>query len=135
MPQQTGRYDKQSILALYNYPQLAPAKPKGLSSIPEPAHENGQVQDISQGIQPKRSATMPISMGSMHSAGGTGMPTSNRNPFMQNNTAAAPQQQQPAQAPGVMVRHVSQESVSINNLESGRHSPDAFANLSARYVR
>ena len=130
MPQQTGRYDKQSILALYNYPQLAPAKAQGLSSIPEPGSDNGQTQDTSQ---PRRSATMPISMGSMHSAGGAGMAVGNKNPFMQNNMAGAPQQQ-PAQQPGIM-RHASQESVNINNLESGRHSPDAFANLSARSLR
>lgn len=31
--------------------------------------------------------------------------------------------------------HVSQESVDIGGLQNGRHSPDAFASLSARYVR
>jgi hypothetical protein len=29
--------------------------------------------------------------------------------------------------------HMSQQSVDINGFQSGRHSPDAFANLSARY--
>jgi hypothetical protein len=29
--------------------------------------------------------------------------------------------------------HMSQPSVDINGLQSGRHSPDAFASLSARY--
>lgn len=29
--------------------------------------------------------------------------------------------------------HVSQPSVDVNNLQNGRHSPDAFASLSARY--
>jgi hypothetical protein len=29
--------------------------------------------------------------------------------------------------------HMSQPSVDINGLQNGRHSPDAFASLSARY--
>lgn len=32
-------------------------------------------------------------------------------------------------------RHVSQESVDVGGFQSGRHSPDAFASLSARFVR
>ncbi|KAH0848081.1 GTPase activating protein for Arf [Fonsecaea pedrosoi] len=213
VPQQTGRYDKSSILALYNYPQLA-LQP--LASIPEPASEQQQPQQQPQ--QPvsyspsgdifgnnhlspaKRSATMPVSLSNMHSAGGSG----NRNPFMTNvtntnlntvNTNGAfnpfggaganpfgsphqgqvqvqvqaqtqtpeqsfqgfAQQQSYGQAmampggmgagmggtggggqrpqQGIAARHASAESMSINNLEAGRHSPDAFANLSARYMR
>lgn len=30
--------------------------------------------------------------------------------------------------------HASQKSVDINGLQNGRHSPDAFANLSARFA-
>lgn len=78
----------------------------------------------------KRSATMPVS--SMHSAGGVG----NRNPFMSNTSSGSstPMAQVP-NAGGIMARHASAESVQINNLQNGRHSPDAFANLSARYMR
>ncbi|OAP62115.1 hypothetical protein AYL99_04318 [Fonsecaea erecta] len=204
MPQQTGRYDKSSILALYNYPQAA-LQP--LASIPEPASEQQQQQPLQQPPQQpvsyapsgdifgnshispaKRSATMPVSLSNMHSAGGSG----NRNPFMTNVTDAnmsninangavnpfvgggpspfgspppGPAQvqnqnfgqsfaaQQPfgqgmnmpngmgagvgVQRPqqGIAARHASAESMSINNLEAGRHSPDAFASLSARYMR
>ena len=113
MQQQTGRYDKSSILALYNYPQLAPQQQ--LASIPEPSE--GQTNAPGDMISQKRSVTMPVL--SMHSAGGGG----SRNPFM---STAAPQGG---------VRHTSVESVQINNLQNGRHSPDAFANLSARYMR
>ncbi len=133
VPQQTGRYDKHSILALYNYPQLAPVQPQGLTSIPEPSNESGSAQLNAPNISSKRSATMPISMNSMHSAGGAGNVGPSRNPFFQNDASA--QQPTAAPAPGIMARHVSQESVNISNLDSGRHSPDAFANLSARYVR
>ena len=93
-PQQTGRYDNNSIMALFNYPSLAPQR---LATISEPASEQYQQQQqsppqqISQvpsnpfgNMSPaKRSATMPVSLSHMHSSGGTG----NRNPFMTNNNA------------------------------------------------
>ena len=106
MPQQTGRYDKSSILALYNYPHLAPQR-EPLASVPEnqdPPSSNGNPG-------PKRSATMPV-----------GMSTS-RNPFMNMNNGTSSNTS----------RHGSQESMAVNGLSSGRHSPDAFANLSSQY--
>jgi len=151
--QQTGRYDTTSIMALFNRP---------LASIPEPAPENTpsqqyysphQQQQISQAPMgdifgtpnnmhtAKRSATMPISLQSMHSAGGGG----NRNPFLTNNTSATANAGispafyagtfAPTQGQTIAARHASAESMSISNLESGRHSPDAFAGLSARQMR
>ena len=104
MPQQTGRYDKSSILALYNYPHLAPQR-EPLASVPEnqdPPSSNGNPA-------PKRSATMPV-----------GMSTS-RNPFMNNGDS------------NNTSRHGSQESMAVNGLSSGRHSPDAFASLSSQF--
>ncbi|KIW72413.1 hypothetical protein PV04_00609 [Phialophora macrospora] len=230
MPQQNGRHDKSSILALYNHPQLTSQR---LASIPEPATEQQQQQQSQQQQfpqqqyqqpfsptpsdpfgnlpSPKRSATMPVTLSNMHSAGGSG----NRNPFMANGSAATqntsaninpfgggtspfaspaptpslqaqsqpspfaqaqaqqfqPQythspsnpfgqvneighgfvtggglpgsainysqgpsfstQQRPVQ--GIVARHTSSESMAVNNLDGGRHSPDAFASLSARY--
>jgi hypothetical protein len=152
-PQQTGRYDKNSIMALFTQP---------LASIPEPTPENAPSQQFysppQQQVSPapvgdifgtpnninaaKRSATMPISLQSMHSAGGGG----NRNPFLMNNTSAtANAGNNPGLYPGnftptvqgqtIAARHASAESMSISNLESGRHSPDAFASLSARHMR
>ena len=135
MPQQTGRYDKNSILALYNQPHLAPSQPQGLTSIPEPPNDSTSPQPTVANIAGKRSATMPISMSSMHSAGGAGNVGQSRNPFFQNNASPSQQATAAAPAPGIMARHASQESVNISKLDSGRHSPDAFANLSARYVR
>ena len=157
--QQTGRYDKNSILSLYGQQQFAPQQ---LASIPEPGSENAgaqasfflQQQQVSampttdvfgQPSNPqfaRRSATMPMSLSNMHSAGGAG----SRNPFMTNvnstnaNSGITPGGYSggfvsPAPAPTIGSRHTSAESVSINNLEGGRHSPDAFANLSARYMR
>lgn len=161
-PQQSGRYDKNSILALYNYPQLAP---KPLASIPEPdsetvgasqQHQQQQVSPTPSGDiytqpnaypQAKRSATMPAALSSMHSAGGSG----SRNPFLTNTANAntnsnlgvnanihpgATGHASPSRPQGAPNRHhASADSVSISNLESGRHSPDAFASLSARSIR
>jgi hypothetical protein len=103
-----------SILALYNYPQLAPQRP--LQSLPEDSVPQQQQQQQMQA--PQRSATMPLSSGNM-------------NPF--NQQQQAPQSNMPT-ANGA--RHVSHESRDFQGFAgSGRHSPDAFAGLSARYVR
>ncbi|KAJ9503856.1 Protein gts1 [Exophiala xenobiotica] len=167
VPQQTGRHDKNSIMALFNYPQLAPQQ---LAPIPEPADlQQNQQQVVSPAPsmdmfgQPnsptptKRSATMPVlssNMSNMHSAGGAGQ---SRNPFLTNvnaastnananatfgigvgvnsppHTNAMQMQLQSPQQQGIAARHASRDSMLLSGLESGRHSPDAFANLSARY--
>lgn len=112
-PQQTGRIDKTSILALYNYPQLAPPPlPTDPNAAPSP---EASMANLSQSTkQGQRSVTMPVQL----SAG-------SKNPFQSatNNAIAANGMEHGG------ARHVSQESV------NGRHSPDAFASLSARFVR
>ncbi|EME39339.1 hypothetical protein DOTSEDRAFT_75150 [Dothistroma septosporum NZE10] len=107
-PQMPIRHDKSSILALYNYPQLAPQR--ALQTLPEDgAMQQPQQQQYEA---PRRSATMPLAMGA-----------GSMNPFGQN-----PSQQQ--------FGHASKESVDFQGFaNSGRHSPDAFAGLSARYMR
>ena len=63
------------------------------------------------------------------------MLSSSRNPFL---SAGSGQEAGIAALQGnggAGSRHVSQESVDIGGLQSGRHSPDAFASLSARFVR
>jgi hypothetical protein len=120
--QPTGRIDKSSIMALYNYPTMSQS---GLSSIPEPDNQQ-QGGPAGGSMSAKRSSTMPISMSSMHSAGGAGSMGVNRNPFLQNSAQALANT-------GIM-SHSSRDSMMINNLENQRHSPDAFANLSARYA-
>lgn len=125
-PQRTGRFDKNSILALYNYPQLAPAP--NLNDISETHEISGTppVPRIPLGVsstQGQRSVTAP-----------TQMLSSSRNPFL----GASSGQEAGIGAPqgnGGGSRHVSQESVDIGGVQSGRHSPDAFASLSARFVR
>ena len=131
-PQPTGRVDKSSIMALYNYPQFAPPPLNNISEDgviqPSPSNEapGPQYPAEVQPRQPQRSVTMPAQMAS-----------GSRNPF-QCAVSADPDT---SMAPVIAVngsgsnRHVSQESVDIGGFQSGRHSPDAFANLSARYVR
>ncbi|KAI9739610.1 MAG: hypothetical protein M1834_006328 [Cirrosporium novae-zelandiae] len=142
-PQHT-RVDKTSILALYNYPQLAPAPS-------EQQQQPSQDQPNQQQSIPFRSATMPILPSSTSSVPQAQDPTQpsagSRNPFL---TSAPPASNVVASAQGSAStntvpsgpRHATQESLAINGggglgwggwaSESGRHSPDAFASLSAR---
>ncbi len=125
-PQQTGRFDKSSILALYNYPQLAPpplpTNPYEPASSASPLTTGQPPNGLA--VQQQRSVTTPAALSS-----------GSRNPFHN----AAPNSQIGAGPPagnGVgLSRHISQESVDIGGFQNGRHSPDAFASLSARIVR
>ncbi|KAK3047198.1 Protein gts1 [Extremus antarcticus] len=114
---QPARHDKSSILALYNMPQMSSHRPlqtlqEDPTSQPQPAFEQ-------QPAPPQRSVTMPIG---------------NMNPFMAGAPMAAPGPPQTMTTQGV--RHVSNESVDFQGMgASGRHSPDAFSGLSARYMR
>ncbi|KAF2433442.1 ArfGap-domain-containing protein [Tothia fuscella] len=122
------RQDKNSILALYNYPQLAPPRPEfatggGMQTPRDPSNGHG----------PKRSVTMPIQTLSAGSATATmnpfaGMtsPANNMAPNGMNGTASA--------VPKNVYQHASNESVDFGGgmMMNGRHSPDAFAGLSAR---
>ncbi|KAJ9655015.1 Protein gts1 [Neophaeococcomyces mojaviensis] len=154
-PQQTGRYTKNDIMALFSQPT---SQQQPLASIPEPFEQmnHSQAQNLpQQTLSPppaenpygnlgvagsKRSVTMPAAYSSMHSSGGGG----SRNPFMSNPASRqasgssvnhSPFGVQPQQPQGY--RHASNESVSVNNpnLMDGRHSPDAFASLSSTYMR
>ena len=113
LPQQTGRIDKSSILALYNYPQLAPPPlPNDPNAAPS---QEAPAANLPPGAKlGQRSVTMPVQPSS-----------GSRNPFQSaTGNPNAANGMEPGGA-----RHVSQESV------NGRHSPDAFASLSARFVR
>ncbi|KAK0752336.1 putative GTPase activating protein for Arf-domain-containing protein [Schizothecium vesticola] len=113
---QPPRPDKASIMALYNYPQLAPTQ-----------FQSGQAGEHGQPEQQQQQAQMPTPL----SAG-------SNNPFMNAGRTAMPAQQQnlidAAFAPAVSKPYnTSRESMMAGGLEwtNGRHSPDAFASLSA----
>lgn len=131
-PQSTGRFDKSSILALYNYPQLAPpvqSSDTGENAAvrPLPAIKNDPLPSLPEGATPKpaqRSVTMPVQLSS-----------GSRNPFHSSNSALGTGAASQPTNGAATSRHVSQESVDVGGFQSGRHSPDAFASLSARSVR
>jgi hypothetical protein len=103
--QNANPFDKNSILALYNYPQLAP-----------------QPSESSQAPSVQTSTLPPAAPASGH-----------MNPFASSQNTAQGQPLSAAQTPGV--RHVSNESVDFSGLMGGRHSPDAFSGLSASFKR
>jgi hypothetical protein len=122
-PAQPIRHDKSSILALYTMPSYAPQHP--LQSLAEDPYSAPPPPDQQQQQQippfPQRSATMPV----QHFGQGRS------NPFM-----SAPPQPPPQTMSTQGIRHVSNESVDFVGMgASGRHSPDAFAGLSATYMR
>ena len=59
------------------------------------------------------------------------MASGSRNPFQ---SATAQSSITNGSVPGSF-GHASQESVDVGGYQNGRHSPDAFASLSARFVR
>lgn len=130
-PQPNGRADKSAIMALFNYPQLAPARPPGLagggfsSAADAPAGGNAPPSAGDGQQPPPRSVSSPVEpqIGS-------------RNPFARSAREAGGlagvtgggKRADPA-------RHVSQDSMDLSTFASRPHSPDAFAHLSARSMR
>lgn len=128
--QPTGRFDKSSILALYNYPQLAPPPLPNLNN-------SGENQaPAAEALIPAPASSMPKAPGQRSVTMPAQLAAGSRNPFLtsQQNNAAVSANAVPA-VPSNLSRHVSQESVDVGSFQSGRHSPDAFSSLSARFVR
>lgn len=142
--QQQPRPDKASIMALYNYPQPTPTQapfqtqdggqtapaptPNALfpsQTFPQQPQQQQQHQQPQQPVQHQQHPT-PVSPAAM-----------SKNPFM-NAGAGAGAAPQPAQLVEAAPKHnVSRDSMMAVGLEwsNGRHSPDAFASLSARDTR
>ncbi|KAJ0307156.1 hypothetical protein COL516b_004390 [Colletotrichum fioriniae] len=127
-PQQPQRPDKASILALYSQPQLAPQPfaPQTQAQTPEVHPEVAAPQQQSQ------------------DAASGSMAAGSKNPFLMNGGGAGggmsspPQVMAPpvANAVGPRKAGVSRESMAFTDMQwtNGRHSPDAFASLSARHM-
>ena len=127
---QPQRHDKASIMALYSNMQATTQKSMSadaIQSLPTPSipeHQTVQAQPLVQPAQspaqPQRSMTQPLPQ------------SSSNNPFMNGGattTTAVPN-------PFSSQRHISRESVNLGMdmaWTNGRHSPDAFASLSARH--
>ena len=122
--QNTGRFDKNSILALYNHPHLTspplPYQDNPNHGVIEPAATMGSPAakhpPVAGYINAQRSVTMPA----LPSGG-------SKNPFLTSGTSSV---SGTSFQGGGGSNH--EES---GGLSSGRHSPDAFADLSARFVR
>lgn len=121
-PHQAPRYDKASILALYDSPHLAPTRTTTLAADPSSpaANPSGEPHGAK-----RRSATAPV-----------GPNGGSLNPFL--SSTAAPTSGPTAdtvytQGSGIM-GHGTRDSLDLFALQNGRHSPDAFASLSARYL-
>ncbi|KAI1459169.1 ArfGap-domain-containing protein [Annulohypoxylon moriforme] len=128
--QQPQRADTASIMALYNYPQLAPTKLQTQDQSVPSTETNPFPTSSHPQAPPQQHVPSPLS--------GT------NNPFM-NSAAnhAAPPQAPTAPSPFASHSNLNSASSGARSRESmtlgmemawnnGRHSPDAFASLSAR---
>jgi hypothetical protein len=108
--QSQGAFNKNNIMALYDYPQLAPQR-------------SDQSQTTPAVLPAPAAAPVVPAPGQM-------------NPFASALGPQAPQQSLAAvQAQDQAARHVSRESVNFAGLMGGRHSPDAFSGLSSSFRR
>ncbi|KAL7926208.1 hypothetical protein ACQKWADRAFT_282053 [Trichoderma austrokoningii] len=125
---QPQRQDKASILALYGQPQAArpTASEPNMHAQPPAIPEDRVMPAQPLPPMPMQSAAAPVQspLVSQPTAG-------NNNPFMKSGPAAAA-----APDPFATDRKISRESMNLGQdlaWTNGRHSPDAFASLSARY--
>ncbi|PON28295.1 hypothetical protein TGAM01_v202789 [Trichoderma gamsii] len=125
---QPQRQDKASILALYGQQQAArPSASEPNMHAQPPAIPEDRVMPAQpmppMPMQPAAAPTQSPLVSSQPTAG-------NNNPFMKSGPAAA------APDPFATDRKISRESMNLGMdlaWTNGRHSPDAFASLSARY--
>ncbi|KAH9906783.1 ArfGap-domain-containing protein [Xylariomycetidae sp. FL2044] len=124
---QPQRADNASIMALYNYPQLAP------NQAQQQHNPNAANTQINSSAAPLFDTSVPPQPSAASTAAG------NKNPFL--NSAVSPATS-PTAAPafasvsnGAAPGARSRESMTLGmemSWNNGRHSPDAFASLSAR---
>jgi hypothetical protein len=160
LSQPTRHVDKSSILALYNVPQPTPASQMQQAPNDNQFHQHPQnpyqtqIQNPASEALPNPAAVQQNISGPITSPYGVG---GSKNPFMHNSasvTSGSPFGQQGMNNAasvngnsntGGMNQfgmngngrgHVSQDSIAVDSNgwypHNGRHSPDAFANLSAR---
>ncbi|KAJ4403521.1 Protein gts1 [Neurospora sp. IMI 360204] len=136
---QPQRPDKASILALYNYPQLAPQPPQAQQQNPaqaqgqQPPTQAGQANGAygQQGQPQQQQQQQQQQMQQPQNQGAGSQMAGSKNPFM---SAGGPAQGQQQNVAAPKPYNASRESVMALGMEwtNGRHSPDAFASLSAR---
>jgi len=117
------RMDKGSILALYNQQTSPPTSATDFEILTS----SKQTHSDPSPRPPQRSVTMPASMSSA---------AQSMNPFSSLVTAPPPPNTGAIPLVGTSKGHVRQESKEFSgtSMTNGRHSPDAFANLSSKFV-
>ncbi|KAL4815454.1 hypothetical protein BDW67DRAFT_164057 [Aspergillus spinulosporus] len=136
-PQPKGRVDKNSILALYNLSARPPAIPEQQAAQPQAAA--GAIP-TSQGPNPLAQQTnAPQAPGTQNPFLGFSAAPGSQNSIQATTQPSAyginANSANPAANTGFIRTHMSQQSVDISGFQNGRHSPDAFASLSARQGR
>ncbi|KKK24585.1 hypothetical protein ARAM_006897, partial [Aspergillus rambellii] len=146
LSQPTGRVDKNSILALYNLSAPPPPiseqqpfqAPAAVNPAPASAAQFASVQNQpAHAFNPSDYNTAQQSAVNMQQAGlrnpfGAPQPTAQL-PMQPSAYGVAAKPTAPGASSAFMRSHMSQQSVDINGFQNGRHSPDAFANLSSRH--
>ncbi|KAL1957521.1 hypothetical protein VTO42DRAFT_5747 [Malbranchea cinnamomea] len=142
-PNQANKLDKSSILALYNFsqpPQTIPEQPQqqplqqsqqNQSHAPPPLNRAQSYPQPSQSSQEQTTNPSATPSVASQSRNPFGVPTSG----VSVTTQPASQSLNTAASNNPFPRtHMSQESIDVGRAHSGRHSPDIFASLSARYA-
>ncbi|KAH0563323.1 hypothetical protein GP486_002116 [Trichoglossum hirsutum] len=125
-----ARAPNSSILALFNYPHLAPTPPSAAANTT--TTQSSQGPDVSAQPDPKQSQWVSTAQGSQSGSTPAGPTSGSRNPFLTGTGAGGGPSSKEVQTNGGS-RHISQDSVDATGWQSGRHSPDAFASLSSRF--
>lgn len=143
-PQQPSRMDKSSILALYNFSKPPPTIPEQPQFQPPPQQPDSSILPP-QPAQQQSGNPFPLPPNNNTAPSPQVLDTSSsgsRNPFVTSSHSATglASTSSTGGAPAPTIKtpyirsHMSQESMDIGRAHhSGRHSPDIFANLSARY--
>ncbi|KAF4977159.1 hypothetical protein FZEAL_6267 [Fusarium zealandicum] len=134
---QPQRPDNASIMALFNnYPQMAPQ-----NSASESVQQPNQVTQQNQSIQPPtihENQAMQMPAATVQQARSASQPlSSSTNPFMSNTTPGGTTVNANTTASADPFAARSRESMNLGMdlaWTNGRHSPDAFASLSARHA-
>ncbi|KAI1637016.1 putative GTPase activating protein for Arf-domain-containing protein [Biscogniauxia mediterranea] len=117
---QPQRADNASIMALYNYPHLAPARA-------QTQDQTASAPETNQAVSSQPQAVVSPTPSNQIQPG-------TKNPFL-NSTATSPSAAFASAHNGAMPGARSRESMTLGlemSWNNGRHSPDAFASLSAR---
>jgi hypothetical protein len=140
--QQPIKADNRSILDLFNYPQLAPAKPTQENTVlTEQPHLQNQNYTVASPVPnlspntPNYQTQSPVagSKNTFNTGGAFGTPQPQGRDLLGATGMFSSQQLQHQQG----ARHISHESMSIDvgGWQNGRHSPDAWGTMSSRAMR